>query len=384
MNFIDTVNLGDARLTRDGYLVTDAKIARTGIQLYAGVEVGRPDMPTVRVYRSEAEVFSKDSLASFAHRPVTIDHPHVRVTADNWREFAVGDTGGDVARDGEYVRVPLTLMDKSAISAVQSGKRQLSAGYSCDLEWTAGTTPQGEAYDAMQVGIRANHLAVVDAARAGPVCRIGDDTTQASNHKDYDMTLQKVTVDGITVEMSDTAAQVVSKVQTQLSDALAKIQSNDATIQASAKALETKDGEIAALKAAHQAALDAKDGEVAAIKAQVPTPDALDALATARADLISQARVVLGATFDAKGKSEAQIRKEVVAHSLGDAAKDMSDAAIQGAFTVVIAKRPADPIQRASAVPAAPQAVAVGDAMGAYAQMKDRLANEYHTTQRAS
>ncbi|MGJ0397421.1 MAG: DUF2213 domain-containing protein [Methylocystis sp.] len=322
LELFDAVALGDARITKHGYLVADARVARTGIQDYRGFEVGKPEIATVRVYRPETEVFSRDAMASFAHRPTTIDHPPEMVTAENWSKYAVGDTGDEVVRDGDYIRVPLTLMDKSAIDAVRAGKRELSAGYFCDLDFTPGKTPAGEAYDAVQRNIRGNHLAVVDAARAGSKCRIGDVGVgkEASPHnKDQVMTLQKLTIDGITVEVSDTAAQVVMKLQALLADANAKVD------KAESARTTAED--------AHKKALEAKDGEIAALKSKIIDEKALDALLAQRAVALEAAKKLIGDKFDASGKSIADIRRAAVAARLGDAAvKDKSDDYIAAAF----------------------------------------------------
>lgn len=69
MKFTDRVTIAGTRRRDDGYLVADARVARTGIQVYAGWEVGKPEKDTVRVYRPEGEVFARDAMASFAHRP---------------------------------------------------------------------------------------------------------------------------------------------------------------------------------------------------------------------------------------------------------------------------------------------------------------------------
>jgi hypothetical protein len=73
------------------------------------------------------------------------------------------------------VLLPLILKDAKGIGQVESGKRELSAGYTCELDWTPGTTADGHAFDASQRKIKINHLAIVDAARAGSKARIGDD-----------------------------------------------------------------------------------------------------------------------------------------------------------------------------------------------------------------
>ena len=43
------------------------------------------------------------------------------------------------------------VSDEAAIRDIESGKQELSAGYVCDLDFTAGMTSAGEAYDAVQV-----------------------------------------------------------------------------------------------------------------------------------------------------------------------------------------------------------------------------------------
>jgi hypothetical protein len=151
MNFTDIVTVAGTRRTGDGYLVADARVARTGIQNYLGVEIGRPEMQTVRVYRPGTEVFSEDTLKSAAHRPVTNEHPPEMVTSENWRTYSVGQTGDEIAGEGIFIRVPLMVSDEAAIRDIESGKQELSAGYVCDLDFTAGMTSAGEAYDAVQV-----------------------------------------------------------------------------------------------------------------------------------------------------------------------------------------------------------------------------------------
>ena len=163
------------QLTPSGYLIAEPRIARTGIQIYRGFEVDAPDMDEVRVYRPETEVFDKRAMGTLAHRPVTLGHPDVTVDPKNWKKFSVGHSTGDVARDGEFIRVPLTLMDQRAIDAAQSDQSQLSVGYAAKLVWGEGQTADGEFYDAMQQDIRANHIALVTTARGGDKLKMGDD-----------------------------------------------------------------------------------------------------------------------------------------------------------------------------------------------------------------
>lgn len=173
----DRATVNGTHRTRDGYLAADCRVAKTGIQIYSGYEVGRPDLTAVKVYRSADEVFAAAAMASAAHKPITLDHPAQGVTADRWKELAVGWTGEAVARDGEFLRVPMMIADGAAIQSIESGKRELSGGYSCQLKWGAGRTATGETFDAQQTGITLNHIAIVARGRAGSEVRIGDSAT---------------------------------------------------------------------------------------------------------------------------------------------------------------------------------------------------------------
>lgn len=173
MNFTDLAPIAGTRKTGDGYLVTEARIAAANLQTYSGAEVGRPDLATVRLYRPESEVFSKDAMASACHKPLTMGHPAEHVDATRWKATAIGWTGGDVAREGDFLKISMMLADADAIRAVEAGTRCLSAGYGASIEWTPGTTPAGDSYDAIQRQIRLNHVSVVPLGRC-PGARIGD------------------------------------------------------------------------------------------------------------------------------------------------------------------------------------------------------------------
>jgi hypothetical protein len=318
-----TVQLNDRtpvtglRLDANGNLVGIARAARTGIQLYAGYEVGKPDMKVVRVYRPEGEVFNRDAMRSFAAAPVTIDHPPVMVDPTNWKDYAKGETASDdIVRDGEIVKVPFLIRDAEAIRTAQDEKHEVSMGYSCKLEFTAGQTPTGEAYDAIQRDIRINHLAIVDKARGGENLRIGDHEPARKEIK-----VKTILVDGLQVEVTDQAEAAIVKLQGQIADALGKV--SDATTKLS-------DAEKAKSEA---------DGKIVALEKQLSdatNPAALQAAATERADLIARAtKIVPGLATD--GKTNDEIRKAVVDAKLGASASTLDAAGIGGAFAALAA-----------------------------------------------
>lgn len=345
------------RVSRDGYLLADARVARTGIQVYLGRELGRPDLADVRVFRPEDEVFAEDAMASFAHRPVTSDHPPELVTSANWKRFARGQTGGEIARDGECIRIPLMVADADAIADVQAGKRELSAGYTCDIDWTSGEAPDGQPYDAVMRKLRGNHVAIVARGRAGPSCRIGDGTPDNQGKP-----MKSIIADGVTVEVPDEAASAFEKLQAQLRDATT--------------ATDARDGEIAALRASSAAAITAKDSELAELRSRVPDAAALDAAIAARGAVIEAARRIVGDSFDPAGKTDAAIRRAAVAAKLGDAKLEgRSDDYVAAAFdTLTALPAAADPVRDAIRSGAA---ASVKDGVSAYDAYRSRLANDW-------
>lgn len=371
MLFADKLSFDNPRMTADGYMVVRARAARAGIYEYNGRDID-PEGRTftadqvVRVYRPEEEVFNADSVASFLMKPVTNDHPSQPVTADNWREHAKGVVG-KALRDGEYLAFDIVLMDKATIADVESGKRELSNGYASEIQIGDGTTPEGARYDAMQTSIRGNHVAIVDKGRAGPRCRIGDavhcdklpgadliailtdERTYTGNsidninepsprgpgHRhDGEPKMHILVIDGLQVtEVSDQAKAAIEKLQGQLT----KLQTDKA-------AADTKVGELTAT-------VSTKDGEIAALEQKLKdaevSPAKLEQLAADRATLINQAKTLVPNVVT-DGKTDAEIRKAVVEDKLGDAAKDLDDGAVAGAFKAFAKDAPGtDPVRDA-------------------------------------
>jgi uncharacterized protein len=314
------------RQTSDGYMVCMPRIARTGIQEYRGIEMGRPDLDVVRVYRPEAEVFANDSLRSLSSKPITVEHPDVPVTSKNWRDFAVGHIGEDVMRDGDFIRVPLILMDASAVDEVKGGRAELSVGYSAMIEWADGVTPSGEKYNAKQTSIRANHVAITHTARGGPKLRMGD------NDRRDKMATRTITVDSIQVTLEDKDAQIVER-------ALSKFATDMAAAQNAIVTAQTDAANAATALATVKTESANKDAEIVTLKKQLVdskiTPDALDQMVTDRVATIERAKAIVGDTLVVQGKTIADMRKQVVLAKLGDVAKDWNDDMITASFNTL-------------------------------------------------
>jgi len=317
----DYMELTSREMTADGYMVAkNSTLARTGVQQYRAYELGldaegMDPMRVIRLHRPAEEVFNPQSMASFESKPITIEHPSEPVTSDNWADLAKGEAR-DVNRSGEMMVATLIVKSKDAIDAIQSGKNQLSNGYTFDLDMTPGTSAQGQAYDGVQRNIRGNHIAIVDAARCGSACRIADSQPNEGVTTMADA-LRKVIVDGIPVEVNDTAAAAIDKLVQARDKALADV--------------KTADAALAEANTKHAEALAAKDAELETVKKDVITPEARDAMVADWAKLIGDAkRLVPELVTD--GKTCLAIRREAITALTGkDAtAKAVADAVMAG------------------------------------------------------
>lgn len=329
MRMSDKIELSGVKKTKEGFLTAFARCGRSGIQIYTGDEVGRPDLASVRVYRAPDQVFDRRTMTSFAHIPITVDHPGEFVTPENWREHAVGETGGDVMRDGEFARVSVMIRDKRTIDAYEAGERkELSLGYETELKWQDGKTAKGEEYDAIQTGIYANHLAIVTAARGGSELNIGDD-----NHGETKMKV--ITLDGVEVKVDDAFASYVEKHCKKLADTAIELTTNLAALQ------KKYDDDTKAIEAKRVTEVATKDAEIVTLKKQVDdnkiTPEKLQTAAQDHIDTVTKARAVIGDKLVIDKQSTADIRKQVVLGVVGDPAKTWGDAEINASFNTLTA-----------------------------------------------
>lgn len=158
----------------NGYVeIKGNPLSKVGVFPYLGREIGAPEPDRIyKVYRPEEELSSPETIASFKLMPLVDEHAMLGDEADGFtpaeRKGLHGVIGEDVYFDAPYLRGNLKIYSESAKGLVKSGtKRELSPGYRFKLDPTPGTF-NGEAYDAIQREIRANHLALVEEGRTGP------------------------------------------------------------------------------------------------------------------------------------------------------------------------------------------------------------------------
>ena len=166
--------------TPEGFLIClNVPIARTGIQTYLRSELGFDDDPTglVDVMRTEDEVFSDATIASFEGKPATEDHPPVEVTPDNIAAYNCGHVQNvrrGTGEESDLLIADLYITSPPLIEAIRSGRlREVSCGYDCEYRMDE----QGRLF---QCGIRGNHVAVVSAGRAGSRVAIKDSESEST------------------------------------------------------------------------------------------------------------------------------------------------------------------------------------------------------------
>lgn len=166
--------------TPEGFLVCkNVPIAKVGAQQYLGEELGLEEYENVlvEVVRTEQEVFSPKTIASFEGKPFTDDHPEQTdfVTTENYKQYMRGHVTNVRRGEGDFsdkLLADIVVYDKRVIEEIESGrKREISCGYACDYS-------VDENGNVLQINITGNHVALVDEGRAGHSVRILDHNKQ--------------------------------------------------------------------------------------------------------------------------------------------------------------------------------------------------------------
>ena len=327
----DVAPIEKYELTPEGYLRAWATIARTGVQMYTDA-----DGSIRREYRPETEVKAPESLASFAGKAITFEHPPVLLDSANTKDYQVGFTGSEIVYDNGFVRAVMTITDQEAIDKIMRGDaKEVSAGYRVDYDPTPGVTDGGENYDGIQRAINGNHVAVVRRGRAGPQVKLHLDRLDAadplliSTQEETPMTAQ-VNFDGVSFEVSEGIATAISK---EREDAKASYdmmkKKYDEMMSEASKMKEEMDAMEKEMKGKMDAAegrADALEQELEAVKADLEAAQKVnvDSLVEERIALIDKARPSLDSAFDFTGKTAREIMEASIKAVRGDSV-DLSE-----------------------------------------------------------
>jgi len=328
-------------VTPEGYLRAWASIARTGIQHYTDA-----DGSVRREYRPETEVASPESLASFAGKAVTADHPPVLLDADNTKDYQIGFSGTEVVYDNGFVKAVMTITDKDSIERIVRGDaREVSAGYRVSYDPTPGVTDGGEHYDGIQKEIIGNHIAVVRRGRAGPEVKLHLDRQDAAdpsliqNTEERPMTA-KVVFDGAEFEVSEGVALAITKEREDGRMSYEDMKKKYDELQASAASMKE---EMDAMEKEMKGKCDSAEGRADAQAEQIEELNTelaaakeinLDSMVEERVALIEKAKPVLDSAYEFAGKNAREIMEASIKAVRGDELdlSEKSDDYVQAMF----------------------------------------------------
>ena len=264
----------------EGYLLClNVPIARTGYQDYLPEELGVSGSGIIKVFRPEEEVFSEATMASFEAMPVTDDHPEEGVDIENYKHLNMGHVhnvrrGKD--QDSDLVLADLIITDKNLIHEIMdNGKREISCGYTYEMDEQNG--------EYIQRNIRGNHVAVVDAGRAGHRVCIKDKKPERSKimKKSIAKLLARMAKDGDIEEVAEiieeilepevavpaeTAAEVVAEVVDPVAAASEVVEDPSVVV-------ETPEGNTVAVDEATIEELNSKLDQILALLGGAPASD---------------------------------------------------------------------------------------------------------------
>jgi hypothetical protein len=166
----------------DGHLIVyECNITKANVCPYLGAEIPnsealglKPDK-IYHLYRDAAEL----QAAVKTYDRVQLLMQHVAVNADAPQQFITVGTVSNARFSHPYVKADLTVWVREGIDAIGTPEapgpqRELSCGYRYVADMTPGTSPEGERYDGRMTQIIANHIALVEAGRAGPDVMVAD------------------------------------------------------------------------------------------------------------------------------------------------------------------------------------------------------------------
>lgn len=319
INDRQTYSINSQRVyTDEGFLRVPGYASRTGIQTYLASELGLPGDPNrlVNVYRPPEEVFADDSLNTFLGIDITDDHPSTLVNKDNYRTLTVGVVTSKGRQENDHVAVDMLIKDKDAISKVESGKSELSVGYTAIYDSVNGETADGVSYEFVQRAIRCNHLAICQRGRAG-TARIFDNETGGSRMP-VNITLDS----GRVIDVADAAnAQLVA-------DAFDRHEQRVKTAEA---ARDTA-----------QALYDAAQEQIKELQ-QKCSDDAIKARVEALSQVTTLARKIAGDAFTCNSLDTVEIMRSALAVKRPKVAwADKSAAYVEAAFDAEAEKEDED------------------------------------------
>lgn len=155
----------------NGYISIERNpISRVGVFPYLGRSISAEAEPDkiYYVYRPESTLSEQEAIDSFKLLPIVDDHDMIGSSKEGLmtaeKKGVHGSTGDNVFYEDGVLYANLRIFSENMSDSIRDGKTDLSLGYRCAYEEESGEY-NGQNYDYVQVGMRGNHLALVEEAR---------------------------------------------------------------------------------------------------------------------------------------------------------------------------------------------------------------------------
>lgn len=166
------------RLDVDGRMHVELNpISKANVCPYYGREI--PSSEALGLDPAKVYMLLRDPVELAKAAPtfngIQLMQKHVAVSAADTQKYdVVGCLGNDAVFDPPYLKNTLTVWDASAIAGIETGEqRELSSSYRYVADMTPGEF-EGVPYDGRMTDIVGNHVALVEAGRAGADVIVGD------------------------------------------------------------------------------------------------------------------------------------------------------------------------------------------------------------------
>jgi 8-oxo-dGTP pyrophosphatase MutT (NUDIX family) len=182
------------------YEIKANPISKAGIFPYSGRQLGLTGEDADKIFqvlRPPEELGAPECVDSFKLLPWIDEHVMLGPVAQELTDRALpaekkgvqGVIGEDVFYKDGTLYGNIKAFSSTLAALIEAGKRELSAGYRCIYDMTAGVW-NGLRYDAIQRNIRGNHLALVVEGRMGPDVAVMDHFTFTFDSKELEMAEQ--------------------------------------------------------------------------------------------------------------------------------------------------------------------------------------------------
>ena len=311
-----------AKFNEDGTVEARSIITSIGVFPYK-----LPNGTIRHELRTPEEVFSKVSLDSMANMPIYVGHQYdsnKKLIKDEAKrkELAVGFTSDSVVGNNVYVATDLKVTRADGVEAIKKGMQSLSVGYDCEVIPESGTWC-GIHYDAKQVNIVNDHLALVWCGRQGDQAVIHMDSEDAilvddaavvaaedKNSKEKEMANKRtIQLDSVDYEADEAVI-----------DALKKVEARADSLDGELKAAGVEKSKLEAERDSYKAKFDAAEAELENMKKAHLDESAINARVAQRIVLVETAKK---AGVEVKGdEADIDLKKAVIAKVYADVKLD--------------------------------------------------------------